>query len=374
MNRIMMFGAFLLIIGAVAAVAVFGSSFLSIYPQQTPITYKVFDSQGNLVPGADIYWFNSEDDPAYQYMLNNPQTYPNPLPPPNQWVYFGTTDQYGYFIMIGYSGQQVKAVLGSVEAFATTTNNPICTITLPIFVGQTAQPTPTPTPVPTASPAPTYTTTFTAMNLPEGLKWGLKVDANAPTYTTTKSITVTVTSGLHQMEVVNPLGYTADASYTQFSTYQSGGVYNIPFYQVSETDMPAPQTQTVTLTVDKATVNRGETVYFTVGTNPALAGKTCTLKAYVDGEQVVFTGVEGGQTAFNGMVLLNTIPSSVTDIYGGNTVTWKATVNGVESNTVTTTVNTDSSSTPIPDETTQNTLWQAIIDFFSFRWLTDLFK
>lgn len=309
----------------------------SLYPSFSPITFMVIDNQGNLIPNVDLLWFNGETDPSYQYMLSNPQTYPNPVPPPNQWLYAGSTDQYGYWHMIGYSGQQYKATYNGVTGYGSTSGSSECVIVIPIFVGATAQPTPTPTPAPTATPQPTYQTTIEAKGLPDGLKWGIIVDGKPAVYSQTTSITVSVTNGLHDYTIVNPVGYVADSATQQLATWGNGGVYPWQFSQIAPS-----QTQQVSLMVDDSTPDNGQTVYFTVSTNPHQVNVECKLHAYINGQEVAFNGVEGAFTAANGMALLSAAPNSPV-------MTWKVTIAGATSNSVTTTINSPNpSGNPTP--------------------------
>jgi hypothetical protein len=98
----------------------------------------------------------------------------------------------------------------------------------------------------------------------------------------------------------------------------------------TQTAPPIPQPTEpprVSLVVDIPSPQAGQTVHFTVSTIPTLPDAMVTLKAYVNGAQVGFNGVEGTQTVSNGMAILSAVPNT-------GVMTWTAVVNGVESNAV----------------------------------------
>lgn len=290
------------------------------------------------------------------------------------WLNLGVTNMYGQMKFSGWETLTLKAVYQGKENTGVLANIPqTLTITLPVD-GYTY------TPPATQAPAVSYSFSLDVSPRESGVIGvqgpdGAMIKESYPTGTVLTLTANPVTPYQFQSFTVN--GQTFTSSTLQITI---DAATNVRANFVSTEPTP---TQTVTLTVDKSTVSVNEQVYFTVSTNPKLADKSFTLKAYVDGEQVAFSGIEGGQTASNGMALITAVPSSVTGADGG-VVTWKATVGGIDSNNIAVSVNPQATTDPanpdatpdqnLPDNTTDKPWYQGILDFFSFQWLTDLFK
>jgi hypothetical protein len=113
-------------------------------------------------------------------------------------------------------------------------------------------------------------------------------------------------------------------------------------------DAPVQPTQTaapvdVQLSVDDATPALGQTVYFSVKTFPAVTTGNSYLTGYFDGVSQEW----GLPLLSNGVTLFILVPSDILVHRAATSITWKATVNGVESNSVETAL-TSTSTIPEP--------------------------
>ncbi len=377
-------GLFLLLI---IAVALLSTMQLSIFPQNSMIQVTVEDSVGHPIPNALV---STKYSDFYD------------------WTNLGTTDAYGHYLLTGYSGIQVQAATtiinpgeshtgippdatvaytqnghtyynwrGSlfsddflassswttgggvswVSGFAETTDTQFLTVIIPIVRDYT------PPPIPQNAQF-----TLTQKIHPSAEAGIMAVfsstsDYALPSYDSGTQVTFSADAFAGYVFDHWDINGETFTTPTAKVTVNSNTVASLYFRSTATpppTSSPVPPS-TVQLTVDEANPINGQSSWFTVSSN--VQEGEVSLSAVVNGQEVA----QFGQPLTQGMALFQATAS----IYG-KSVTWTAKVNGVSSNTVTTTTVTLGPTPTIQPKTLMPNFWSdplgAIIYFFTHLW------